>query len=86
MPIYEYQCQECKAVQEELVPRPTGPAVQRRCEKCGGTAVPIVSCGTPQVWRPLFLEHVCPGGKMFETKRKLKDYCKEHGLASNALL
>jgi len=73
-------------VTEELAARPVGPAAQRRCEACGGRAVPMVSRSKPQTWAPLWLEHVCPGGKTFETKRELKDYCKEHGLASNALL
>ena len=86
MPIYEYQCQECKAVQEELAPRPTGPRPAVVCEVCSGRATPIVSRGTPQVWSPLYLEHVCPGGKTFNTKRELKNYCRDHGLASNALL
>ena len=71
---------------EELAVRPVGPVAQRRCDACGGTALPVISLPKPQVWSPLFLEHVCKGGKTFETKRALKDYCKDHGLASNALL
>lgn len=86
MPIYEYRCQVCQAVTEELAARPTGPVARRRCEKCGGEALPMISMPKPQTWAPLFLEHVCPGGKTFETKQKLKDYCRDNGLASNALL
>ena len=71
---------------EELAARPTGPVARQRCEKCGGEALPMISMPKPQVWAPLFLEHVCQGGKTFSTKQELKDYCKEHGLASNALL
>ena len=86
MPIYEYQCLECKAVTEELAAKPVGPAAQRVCSKCGGTAMPIVSCSRVQTWQPLFLEHVCPKGKLFETKQSLKGYCRDNGLESNALL
>jgi len=86
MPIYEYQCQECQAVTEELAAKPVGPRVQRRCDACGGTATPIVSQMRAQTWKPLFLEHVCPEGKLFETKQSLKDYCRDNGLESNALL
>ena len=86
MPIYEYQCQECGETQEELVPRPVGPRDRLRCRVCGGDAPPTVSRPRVQTWKPLFLEHVCPEGKLFETKRALKDYCREHGLESNALL
>jgi len=86
MPIYEYRCRECQAITEELAARPVGPRARLRCEKCGKTALPIVSTPRAQTWNPLFLEHVCKGGKIFETKQSLKDYCRENGLASNALL
>jgi hypothetical protein len=46
----------------------------------------MISMPKVQTWAPLFLEHVCKGGKTFETKQELKNYCKDHGLASNALL
>ena len=48
--------------------------------------MPIVSCSRVQTWQPLFLEHVCPKGKLFETKQSLKGYCRDNGLESNALL
>ena len=46
----------------------------------------VIGGFSAHTWAPLFLEHVSHEGKLFETKKSLRAYCKEHGLASNALL
>lgn len=58
-----------------------------KCDSCGARASLLpVQAAQVQTWNPLFLEHVSHEGKLFETKTALKQHCREHGLASNALL
>ena len=84
MPVYEYECKKCKAIQEciyhieERLP-------QVKCKKCGGTAVRVLSLGGIQcdsagdiTWMPSALkvlqrDHEKPIETRGEYKRYLKD-------------
>lgn len=55
MPIYEYKCQDCGCIQEELMLVPVTP---RRCEECAGKMKIQISRNTFQLkgvgWTPRF--------------------------------
>ena len=85
MPIYQYRC-KAGHLEEELERAPVGPQRARRCKTCGRRSPPVITVPVAQVWEPLFLEHVSREGKLFPTKAGLKQHCRDHGIASNALL
>ena len=42
MPVYEYECTECKHIQEEIHPMTNFPE-KTKCEKCGKKSEKIIS-------------------------------------------
>ena len=56
-----------------------------RCPQCNGWMHLVVG-GTPLIWKPITLEHIADVPMTFNKRSDLVKYCREHGLASSALL
>lgn len=93
MPIFRMRCERCGHEQEWLDCRGLLAEVDNEePPKCPNCQVEMVKSGTnasfPLLWpkEGLVLEHVEETPRRFMTKRELKEYCKEKGYSSGALL
>ena len=48
--------------------------------------VRVISRFSPEVWGPMTLDHIADQPMTFSNKKELRDYCREKGLESSALL
>ena len=81
MPIYKFVCKECNVEEDNVFVKTW--EEKHLCSRCkkpmqkafSGVAVPntFPSDG-------IFLEHVCPEGKRFFSKKEMKDYAKANDL------
>ena len=96
MPIYSYECNKCGHEVEEF--RRIADAMRLdTCEKCGSTMQKVQKSFSVSTWPPasagsarrghggVHLEHMGPNGKIFYSKKELRDHCKKNGLHSGAL-
>ena len=57
------------------------------CPKCQSASKRLITVPGKDHWKPITLEHISMDGPVhFETKQSLQTYCRDHGLASGALL
>ncbi len=84
MPTYSYQCQKCDFIQDEF--RWLRDRNRRLVCPCGGGMKRVFTGSMIEVWKPIVLDHIADQPMMFDSKRKLQQYCKKNGLSSGALL
>jgi len=85
MPLYEYKCDQCDTIVEELRSMKDCNKINR-CLECGEKRYLIISKATPRIWKPLTLDHIADEPMTFYSENQLRSYCRKHGLASAALL
>lgn len=84
MPLYQFRCPKCQASREELLPFNRAKH-GLRCD-CGGTQKLMMGSPFVKIWKPLTLQHIADKPMTFEKEGDLRRYCREHKLASAALL
>lgn len=85
MPIYDCQCTSCKAVKRDVVHASSEPPPT--CE-CGAPTEHVwLGRGAPaaHIFHEGMYEHLAYDPLYFSSKRKLKDYCKQHDLVMDYL-
>ena len=82
MPMYDYKCQECGLEFEHFTCIIDRHKVQ--C-KCGGRAELQISTKARDWFRPFSTDDFNGRPIMVESKKHLKQLCKEHGVTSHAL-
>ncbi len=85
MPLYEFECPECKRHIEELLPI-KGKRKSFVCTRCNKKMYQVLSRPSLLIWKPLTLDHIADKPMTFNSKDDLRKYCRKHGLASSALL
>ncbi len=89
MPVYEYECQRCGRIVEN-VSRINERLETVQCDKCSGIARRIISLAAVHddhpVWiTPRLSESLCSeGDRPIESRADLSAHCKEHGIVENS--
>ena len=86
-PLYEFECKECKDIQENIFKIKDCPQVVK-CKQCGKEAKRIISIRGAILtdgnvkWLPSVVEQMRPDydNRPIETRTDLKKYLKENGL------
>ncbi len=96
MPVYQYKCQQCNSLVEELRQVSQMDNDLPHCPQCGKEMVRIIApfCSRGDGFgirgdEPITLEHINVEGEgplTFNRKSDLRRYCRKHGLSSGALL
>lgn len=94
MPVYDYRCERCEHVEEDVFVHRFDKAVL--CPKCDeqDNSLPVVMTRlfTAKVFVDVFpnggvhLKNVCAGGKTFYSRGEMKRYARKHNLELGALL
>ena len=85
MPIYDYKCECGEEKKDEFV---FSWDTVITCDKCKKPMIKLFSgFRFPHTFpkNGIFLEHVSPEGKLFHSKKEMKDYAKKHDLQLGAL-
>ena len=85
MPLYQYKCITCGLESDEYR------SIEKRndngtCSMCEGKTKKVFAQGKIHVWEPITLEHIATTPMTFDSKNKLRKYCRKNGLESGALL
>lgn len=89
MPLYDVKCSRCDRVEEVFNPTPISASAHKvRCPDCNSLMQRQISIPRRDSWPEdgIVLEHVERDPKHFPTKQSLKEYCKQKGYSSGALL
>ncbi len=86
MPIFDYKCEKCGHVKQDVFVRSWNEPVD--CVRCACVMTKL--CCVPQMHlipiEGIHLKNVCPGGKTFHSKREMQKYAKKNNLELGALL
>lgn len=88
MPLYDVKCLTCDRTEEVFNPTPIEASKHRVICTCGTRMERQISVPRRDSWPVdgITLEHVERNPKHFPTKRALKEYLKQKGYSSGALL
>jgi putative FmdB family regulatory protein len=80
MPIYDFRCPVCGEIKKDVFTRSWEEKVS--CEKCKCKMTKVPGIMAPHTFPAdgIFLEHVSPEGKLFRSKKEMKDYARENDL------
>lgn len=84
MPIYEFQCNSCKHVSEQIFKIHECPE-SITCPSCGSTSSKIISKPNRDWFRPFWHEDLDIKPIYIESKKQLKRICKEKGFYAKCL-
>lgn len=79
MPLYDFQCQECKYVEERFTPSDVH---TMECPNCEGTMNRLIGRAAVHLFREGWYEHVDLKPRYFTNKKDLRHFCRERGLTS----
>lgn len=92
MPMYDVQCSHCQHKTEVYSPKPVSAEELRSSQACpnclNNFLDKLVSSPRRDSWPTdgVVLEHVAERPMRFKTRKQLRDFCKEKGFSSGALL
>lgn len=84
MPLYEYKCDYCSSITEEIFPVNDKPDFIG-CKQCGGISYPIISIPGKDWFRPFWHNDIDINPVYIKSKKHLRDICKEKGFYAKCL-
>jgi len=80
MPLYDLACENCGTIEEHVV------SIDERnkqvCATCGNLMQVIIGPTKFHPFKSGYYEHIATTPLYIDSKRKLRDACKEHGVTS----
>ena len=79
MPTYDTKCANCQRVERNVVHKSDEPSPP--CIECGGVTEHVwLAAPRTHIFHSGWYEHLSPEPLYFDSRSRLKDYCKENGL------
>jgi len=79
MPTYDTKCTKCEALERDVVHASSAPPPA--CKHCGAATEHVWLKGPrTHIFHSGWYEHLAPDPLYFDSRSKLKDYCKQNDL------
>ena len=82
MPIFDYECTNCGLRRNDVLIRNKDEEENQLCLNCQVEMEKCPTVGFPHIFPSdgIFLEHVSSEGKLFHSKKEMREYEKKHDI------